>query len=493
MANFFSNTSDLQNILDVLQTKALPTIHTSVCEAFPTAIDQVIQPPEGYYYSQVNVAGDSNLIADNIKSGVTIFGVEGALTGSGSSFETYPDFTYSVNSIDDADYGFALNDAGYYESQNKEVDESYAICRVNFTVSRQCNIAFEVINYGEQGWDYGFFGKLDTELELSNLEDSTDNIHYNFYTISDEFVRKVVYEAVTVGNHFVEVKYIKDDSYNAYNDTLQFKVIETSALDQEILDGLIEADEDLKAENIRAGVNILGIDGTYGAVSPDIDAIFNRTISGSYTNSDLAAIPSGALCYFDNVTSVNFPMVSEVGDMGMYLCPSLISASLPNCRQVGTSAFANCYNLTTLYIPQCRTADMYAFAWTGLKTLTAWNLTTAGYYAFGGCSLSSVNLYLYTVPGYAFAYCYSLAKASFPYASSISSSAFIKCSRLSQLYLKSSKVCTLANSNAFSSTPFVGYSTYFSGTPYIYVPSSLIASYQAATNWSYFSNYFSAI
>ena len=89
MANFFSNTTGLQYILDALESKALPTIHTSTCEAFPSAVDQTIRPVEGFYFSEVRVPGDANLIADNIKSGVTIFGVEGALTGSGNSFETF--------------------------------------------------------------------------------------------------------------------------------------------------------------------------------------------------------------------------------------------------------------------------------------------------------------------------------------------------------------------------------------------------------------------
>lgn len=53
--------------------------------------------------------------------------------------------------------------------------------------------------------------------------------------------------------------------------------------------------------------------------------------------------------------------------------------------------------------------------------------------------------------------------------------------------------CTLSNSNAFSSTPYAGYSASFSGMPCIYVPSFLLSSYQTATNWAYFSSYFSAV
>jgi hypothetical protein len=74
----------------------------------------------------------------------------------------------------------------------------------------------------------------------------------------------------------------------------------------------------------------------------------------------------------------------------------------------------------------------------------------------------------------------------------IYASAFLY-TNLSQLYLAGSAVYQLYNSNAFEYTPYTGYSASFSGTPYIYVPASLITKYKTATNWAYFSSYFSAI
>lgn len=53
----------------------------------PTTVNQIIRKSSSQWYGlfQVTVEGDSNLLAENIKSGVSIFGVEGTYTGSGSA------------------------------------------------------------------------------------------------------------------------------------------------------------------------------------------------------------------------------------------------------------------------------------------------------------------------------------------------------------------------------------------------------------------------
>lgn len=57
---------------------AVPTEEKS---ATPSATAQDITPTAGKFLSKVTVAGDVNLTAENIKAGVTIFGIEGTYTG----------------------------------------------------------------------------------------------------------------------------------------------------------------------------------------------------------------------------------------------------------------------------------------------------------------------------------------------------------------------------------------------------------------------------
>lgn len=58
-------------------------VPTQTKTATPSAASQDITPDSGKFLSKVTVGGDSNLVAGNIKSGVSIFGVAGSYEGSG--------------------------------------------------------------------------------------------------------------------------------------------------------------------------------------------------------------------------------------------------------------------------------------------------------------------------------------------------------------------------------------------------------------------------
>ena len=109
-------------------------------------------------------------------------------------------------------------------------------------------------------------------------------------------------------------------------------------------------------------------------------------------------------------------------------------------------------------------------------------------WAFQGCTgLLSVNLPVGSSIGpSAFYGCSNLSYVSIGSLSSISTSAFYNCQKLASLYIGGSYVANLAAVGAFANTPFSN-STYIGGWGSIYVPSSLLSSYKAKTNWISYS------
>ena len=130
--------------------------------------------------------------------------------------------TYVVEAVEGASYGFSLNSNGYYESTNKGVDGSLSLCRVKLNLINTSNIVFTCINYAESNYDYGVLGKLDTALNTTTNTDST--YEKSFKGSSQSGTQTYTYTSVAMGEHFIDVKYVKDSSQSAGNDSFQFKI-----------------------------------------------------------------------------------------------------------------------------------------------------------------------------------------------------------------------------------------------------------------------------
>lgn len=131
--------------------------------------------------------------------------------------------SWSVANISGVSYKFALNSKGYYESNNKGVANSAAMCRVNLKITKPCNVVFKCINYAEANYDFGLLGALDTAMNTSYSDTST-GVSKSFKGSSMSSVQTYTYGNVSAGDHFIDVKYRKDSSADSNNDSFQFTV-----------------------------------------------------------------------------------------------------------------------------------------------------------------------------------------------------------------------------------------------------------------------------
>ena len=242
--------------------------------------------------------------------------------------------------------------------------------------------------------------------------------------------------------------------------------------------------------------------------------IIDRTIK-EITNSGIETIGNYAFAFCTSLTSVSFSACTRICSSAFQRCFSLTSVSFPKCTSIDDNAFASCPNLTSVSFPVCTGIGNGAFGYcTRLTSVSFQECTDIGNGAFQYCSsltsvsfpkctnignsvffhctsLTSVSLPMCTSIGsYAFQYCTSLTSVSLPMCTRIGNSAFVSCFNLISLTLGAPSVCLLPYSKAFYSTPIGGYSASAGRYGSIFVPASLLASYKAATNWSYFSSRF---
>ena len=149
-----------------------------------------------------------------------------------------PTNTYTIDTkVSGASYGFNLNSStGYYVSSNNGVNKSASVARINMNFESDCLVTITYINYAEEDYDYGMFGKLDTAVATDGLtassgssspSDSTSN--YQIPKCSNSTSTQTVSYQVPMGEHFIDVKYGKDDASNSGNDSLQWKITSIEA------------------------------------------------------------------------------------------------------------------------------------------------------------------------------------------------------------------------------------------------------------------------
>lgn len=232
--------------------------------------------------------------------------------------------------------------------------------------------------------------------------------------------------------------------------------------------------------DIRSAIEAKGVSMT-GVSFPDYPAAIGSIAGGI----DEKAVTEG------NIPIVNLSNSASFVASGIFLSNSTLQTiNLPNCTYVGQSAFASCSNLVSVSLPECQTIHIGAFMNCGFSEIYLPECQQIYNYAFEGCrNLSFISLpkceYISGTTAGVVTGVFERTKISsivLPVCSFIGANVFRYATSLTEITLGYSSVCNLFRSSTFAYSPIA------SGTGSIYVPSSLVSAYQAATNWSYFSS-----
>lgn len=185
---------------------------------------------------------------------------------------------------------------------------------------------------------------------------------------------------------------------------------------------------------------------------------FNKTIE-HYSDAEVLSVPNYAYEWNDKVKTVDFPNAKSIGNNAFWYATNLTSINMPSVTSAGTGAFGNS-KITSANFPELTAVGRTIFQSTPITSVNIPKATSLGVSAFNGCRhLQFIDL---------------------PSVTSMDDQAFVNASALKTIVLRSSSVVTMKYTSVFNGTPFASGGT--GGT--VYVPASLVAQYQQATNWS---------
>ena len=216
-----------------------------------------------------------------------------------------------------------------------------------------------------------------------------------------------------------------------------------------------------------------------------VSAIGDISAGGGYTADEVAEHTlSGAI----TITA------TTIAPGAFWNATGLTSIIAPNATHAGTYAFYNCNHVTSCSFPKLQTVRHRAFNAFGtegmslfLPELTACQTTSdaTGSGGTSACAFASIKVSYLILPKLSTSTSYfasgpAILGVDFSAVKSFSNNMFNNASNLTTVIIRRTTLTSLDNVGAFVNTPFA--SGKAGGT--LYVPASLVSSYQSATNWS---------
>lgn len=260
---------------------------------------------------------------------------------------------WQVQKIEDASFHFKKNDSGYWVNTNAATGNNNAntaaVCKVFFRMAQTDNITFTISQDSESGCDYGIIGALDTELTLTDTVDSTVLKSFKNVSGTQTFTTNI-----PKGEHFVYIKYRKDNSASNGTDTFQF-TITSGATEIESEDGVDVSGVTATAADVLDGKYFIDSSGTLQEGN-----IVNRTSNPTVTmelkyEEGLAEpryyIPAGyydgnQYPYMDNHDYTLLPGDVRPGAKYINMAGQVFDGGMPDARWVMNLS----YNSETGYI-----------------------------------------------------------------------------------------------------------------------------------------------
>lgn len=200
--------------------------------------------------------------------------------------------------------------------------------------------------------------------------------------------------------------------------------------------------------------------------------------------STITSIPNYTFANNSSLTNIDFPLIRTVGISAFVNCTGLTSVSFPSTTaRVDEWSFAGSNNLTTFIAPRLGSIGNKGFnGCSKLVNLEVPYKVHMGDTVFNNCKALTIFVHnstaLYTSN---FQNCINLEIVDMgPRLNIMRPTVFSGCTKFTTFIIRKTSVVPLDNISAFNNSPFASGKS--GGT--LYVPQSILASYQSATNWS---------
>ena len=404
-------------------TSSTYQMSTRGASTYTPTTSNITIPGGTYLTGDQTILGDSNLVAENIANGVSIFGVQGTLDISSHTFNFQTKTAYP-------------HDESYVV--NPDTDLLFLICRISFSDGslRLSNDSPDTLANSLNSVRVG-----DTVVITGQVYGLNNGTPGSYCSITHSFV-------YTGSSHtFKTTPDWWTFTINPGGSTKLSWSSKTSSVGYIYSSGDIciyvirgyDAISELTLIGTESNNNIAGlIDGSIGEIRDDSTTITDYKMD-NYQSLSYVSIPLcttigqyafRGCCMLQEIYT---PEVITVGSMAFNQCRALSHIELPKCTTINQYAFYHCNNLQSVSIPVCTTMGDGVFSACDIPELYAPEVTAIRAYCFYSChKLSSVNFpKCKTISAYAFKDLANLETISFPQCSLIDNSqAFLNCTKL---------------------------------------------------------------